>query len=45
VDYLDSTALKYRVFRDIWAVRTILLRQDVLPPLSNPGVYGFVAGD
>jgi len=45
VDYLDSTALRYRVFRDVWAVRTILLRQDALPPLSNAEVYGFVAGD
>ncbi len=45
VDYLDSTALRYRVFRDIWAVRTILLRQEALPALQSAETYGFVAGD
>jgi tryptophan 2,3-dioxygenase len=45
VDYLDSTALRYRVFRDVWAVRTILLRQEALPALENAESYGFVAGD
>jgi tryptophan 2,3-dioxygenase len=44
VDYLDSTALRYRVFRDVWAVRTILLRQGALPPLEKAESYGFVAG-
>lgn len=43
VDYLDQTALKYRVFRDVWAVRTLLLRKADLPRLSNSGFYGFVA--
>lgn len=42
VDYLDQTALKYRVFSDIWAVRTLLLRRAVLPALPNPGFYDFV---
>ena len=42
VDYLDQTALRYRIFRDVWAVRTILVREAVLPPLENPGFYGFV---
>ncbi|MDO9352488.1 MAG: tryptophan 2,3-dioxygenase family protein, partial [Solirubrobacteraceae bacterium] len=37
VDYLDQTALKYRIFRDIWAVRTILVRASALPALENPG--------
>jgi len=41
VDYLDQTALKYRIFRDIWAVRTILLRESDLPPLGNAGLYEF----
>ncbi len=45
VDYLDQTALRYRIFRDIWAVRTILVRQSELPPLENPAAYGFVAGN
>jgi tryptophan 2,3-dioxygenase len=42
VDYLDQTALRYRIFRDIWAVRTILVRESELPPLENPATYGFV---
>ena len=45
VDYLDQTALKYRVFRDVWAVRTLLLRKDDLPRLEDPAFYGFVASD
>jgi tryptophan 2,3-dioxygenase len=44
VDYLDSTALKYRVFRELWAVRTLLVRAQDLPPLENPDFYGFVGG-
>ncbi len=42
VDYLDQTALRYRIFRDVWAVRTILVREAVLPPLENADFYGFV---
>jgi tryptophan 2,3-dioxygenase len=42
VDYLDATALKYRVFRDVWATRTLLVREDALPRLGNPGMYDFV---
>ncbi len=42
VDYLDQTALKYRVFSDVWAVRTMLLRRAVLPPLQDPSFYDFV---
>lgn len=44
VDYLDQTALRYRIFRDVWAVRTILVQQEVLPPLEHAARYGFVAG-
>ncbi len=44
VDYLDQTALRYRIFRDVWAVRTILVRQAELPPLEHAEVYGFAAG-
>lgn len=43
VDYLDQTALRYRIFTDIWSVRTILVRQALLPPLENAEVYGFTA--
>jgi len=44
VDYLDSTALKYRVFREVWAVRTLLLRKGDLPALRRPEIYGFASG-
>jgi tryptophan 2,3-dioxygenase len=43
VDYLDRTALQYRVFDDIWAVRTLLLPAAVLPPVERADVYGFRA--
>ncbi len=42
VDYLDQTALKYRVFSDVWAVRTMLMRRAVLPELADPAFYDFV---
>jgi len=41
VDYLDQTALQYRVFSDVWAVRTLLLRRDALPPVRRPDLYDF----
>lgn len=44
VDYLDQTALKYRIFRDLWAVRTILVRRDELPDLQHADFYGFAVG-
>jgi tryptophan 2,3-dioxygenase len=40
VDYLDATA-KYRIFGELWTVRTILLPRDALPPLQRPELYGF----
>lgn len=40
VDYLDKTT-KYRVFQELWAVRTVLLRKDALPDLGDPEAYGF----
>ena len=44
VDYLDRTALKYRVFQDVWAVRTLLLRRAALPKLDNAAYYDFAGG-
>jgi tryptophan 2,3-dioxygenase len=44
VEYLDQTALQYRVFRDVWAVRTLLLREAALPKLGDPHYYGFAEG-
>jgi tryptophan 2,3-dioxygenase len=40
VDYLDETG-RYRVFRDLWAIRTVLLPRDDLPVLAHPERYGF----
>ena len=40
VDYLDAT-LKYRIFVDLWAVRTILVKRENLPDLMEPEYYGF----
>ncbi|MBC8437693.1 MAG: tryptophan 2,3-dioxygenase [Euryarchaeota archaeon] len=40
VDYLEAT-LKYRVFGDLWAVRTMLIKKDVLPPIKDTAFYGF----
>jgi tryptophan 2,3-dioxygenase len=42
VDYLDATT-KYRVFTELWAVRTLLLPKDALPPLRNKEDYLFAS--
>ena len=42
VDYLEST-LKYRIFTDLWMVRTILLPASALPALNSAEYYGFKA--
>ncbi|HIF04869.1 MAG TPA: tryptophan 2,3-dioxygenase, partial [Candidatus Poseidoniales archaeon] len=40
VDYLDATT-KYRIFGDLWGVRTILVKAELRPTLLNGGIYGF----
>jgi len=45
VEYLDRTALSYRIFGDLWAVRTLLLRKDAVPPLEMPSEYRFRVED
>jgi len=40
VDYLDMTT-KYRVFIDLWSVRSILIKKESLPTLKNPEFYEF----
>ncbi len=40
VDYLDAT-LKYRIFVDLWTVRTLLVRRDLIPDVSNSEYYDF----
>jgi tryptophan 2,3-dioxygenase len=45
VDYLDQTALRYRIFGDMWAVRTLLLRKPSVPPIEHPDDYRFKVED
>jgi tryptophan 2,3-dioxygenase len=40
VDYLDMTT-RYRIFVDLWAVRTLLMKKEALPNLRQPHFYGF----
>lgn len=40
VDYLDATS-QYRVFKDLWSVRTILLKPQSRPELKNSEFYGY----
>ncbi len=44
VDYLDKTALAYRVFQDLWAVRTFQIRKEAAPELRNESFYDFRYG-
>jgi len=39
VDYLDRTALEYRVFKEVWAARTLLLQPALAPEVENPDFY------
>ena len=39
VDYLDKTALAYRVFDDLWAVRSLQVRKSALPRLRHSEHY------
>jgi len=39
VEYLDRTALAYRVFKEIWAARTLLLEPALSPTVKNPDFY------
>jgi tryptophan 2,3-dioxygenase len=43
VDYLDATS-KYRIFRDLWAVRTLQVRRAAAPPLKHAEFYDFRSG-
>lgn len=45
VDYLDQTALRYRIFVELWTVRSLLLRASSVPPIDNPAAYGFAPED
>lgn len=39
VDYLDQTALRYRIFKEIWRTRTLLLDPDLAPKPRAPEYY------
>jgi len=40
VDYLDATS-RYRIFKDLWGVRTILIKPQNRPILRNADFYGY----
>ena len=42
MDYLDATT-KYRMFVDLWAVRTLLVKRDALPDIDDVAFYGFAS--
>lgn len=41
VDYLDETARRYRIFRDLWAVKTLMTPRADAPKLERPEFYDF----
>ena len=43
VDYLDSTAA-YRIFTDLWGIRTVLVRPELRPEIERPEFYSFSSG-
>jgi len=45
VEYLDQTALTYRIFDELWAVRTLLLRPELVPGLQHEDDYRFRVED
>jgi len=44
VQYLDRTALAYRVFEDLWTLRTFQIRQEANPAMLEAEFYGFRNG-
>ena len=40
VDYLDATS-SYRIFKDLWNIRTLLVKQSATPDLHQPEYYDF----
>ncbi|MHA2029303.1 MAG: hypothetical protein ACXAB7_10730 [Candidatus Kariarchaeaceae archaeon] len=40
VDCLDRTT-KYRIFKELWGVRTLLLPEQELPTLQKSEIFGF----
>ena len=44
VDYLDATT-KYRIFTELWAVRTMLVKEAMLPQPRDAAFYGFAGSE
>jgi tryptophan 2,3-dioxygenase len=42
VGYLEDT-LNYRIFGDLWGIRTVLMAREHLPALENASFYGFAS--
>ena len=40
VDYLDMTS-QYRIFKDLWGIRTVLVKPQRRPALQNAEFYGY----
>jgi len=43
IAYLDRTALEYRIFKDLWATRTLLVQTNALPDIRMTENYEFQA--
>ncbi|MDF1837024.1 MAG: tryptophan 2,3-dioxygenase family protein [Planctomycetota bacterium] len=43
VEYLDQTALQYRIFPDLWTVRSLLINPLVAPGLAGADFFGLRA--
>ncbi|MEZ6018873.1 MAG: tryptophan 2,3-dioxygenase family protein [Planctomycetota bacterium] len=43
VEYLDATALKYRIFPELWAVRSMLINPHIAPALEGADFFGLRA--
>ena len=41
IHYLDQTALRYRIFEELWRARRLLVRLGAAPPLRNAAWYDF----
>jgi tryptophan 2,3-dioxygenase len=44
VDYLDKTALEFRVFRDLWALLSFHIRPVANPRPERAEFFGFANG-
>lgn len=45
VDYLEQTAERYRIFSELWTVRSLLLRKAMVPRIEHTEEYQFRVED